>query len=75
MDTKSVWTEFQCAVGSLPPQMRACYLLHDMFDISSADIAEMLGISPAACLHHVYVARRQIVLHFGPDAHAASNTH
>jgi RNA polymerase sigma-70 factor, ECF subfamily len=48
------------ALERLTPPQRAAFLLHDMFDVPFAEIAETLGQSEAAARQHAARARQQV---------------
>jgi RNA polymerase sigma-70 factor (ECF subfamily) len=48
------------ALERLTPAQRAAFLLHDMFDVPFAEIADTLGQSEAAVRQHATRARRQV---------------
>ena len=65
MNTTTVWMDFRTALESIPAHVRACYVLHDMFEVGRDDVAEMLGVSPDACFAHVELARKTMLLSIG----------
>jgi RNA polymerase sigma factor (sigma-70 family) len=56
----SLTTAFLLLLARLTPKERAAYLLHEIFDQSYAEIAEMLELDEAACRKLVSRARQNI---------------
>ena len=54
-----VWTEFQAALSTLRPEVRAAFLLHEVFQANYEDSARIIGIPLATCRDHVQVARHR----------------
>lgn len=52
-----VWSEFMAALDVLAPQVRAAYLLHEVFEAGYDDIARLIGQPAQVCRGHVEYAR------------------
>ncbi len=57
----------QVVVAALPLRQRECLLLRARAKFSTADVAELLGISEGVVKGHLVHARRKLMQHFGPD--------
>ena len=57
---ESVTMAFLVVLDSMTPAERVAFVLHDVFRYSFADIAEIVGRSPAACRQLASSARRRI---------------
>ncbi|MEV5965993.1 RNA polymerase sigma factor SigJ [Kribbella sp. NPDC051952] len=57
---ESVDMAFLIVLEAMTPPERVTFLLHDVFRYSFAEIAEMVGRTPAACRQLAYSARRRI---------------
>src|SRR5581483_11154824 len=69
-DRESISTAFLLLLERLSPQERAAYLLHEVFDYSHAEVAEMVGASEAACRQWFHRAQRHLA--DGRPRHARS---
>ncbi|WP_454830897.1 hypothetical protein [Pseudoxanthomonas wuyuanensis] len=58
-----VWAVFLTALGLLPRQMRAAYLLHDIFKADWPEVSAVLGLPCWICRRNVESARRQMQSH------------
>jgi RNA polymerase sigma-70 factor (ECF subfamily) len=61
--TESISTAFLLLLGSLGPVERAVFLLHEVFDYSYAEIAEIVGKSEANCRQMAHRAQQHIREH------------
>jgi RNA polymerase sigma-70 factor (ECF subfamily) len=61
VDAESISMAFLVLLESLTPAERASYLLHEVFDYSHAEVAEILGKDEAACRQLVHRARSHLV--------------
>jgi DNA-directed RNA polymerase specialized sigma24 family protein len=52
-----VWAEFIAALDTLAPDVRAAFLLHEVFEASYDDIARLIGKPAHTCRNHVEYAR------------------
>ncbi|WP_158986064.1 sigma factor-like helix-turn-helix DNA-binding protein [Lysobacter panacisoli] len=52
-----VWSEFMAVIDALAPDVRAAFLLHEVFETSYDDIARMIGEPVEVCRTHVEYAR------------------
>jgi DNA-directed RNA polymerase specialized sigma24 family protein len=52
-----VWSEFMAALDALAPDVRAAFLLHEIFEASYDDIARLIGEPADTCRNHVEHAR------------------
>lgn len=52
-----VWAEFIVALGALEPQVRAAFLLHEVFEADYAETARLVGLPVDQCRAHVEHAR------------------
>ena len=59
-DTASISLAFLVLLESLSPDERAAYLLHEIFDYSHAEVAELLGKQEAACRQLAHRARQRV---------------
>lgn len=67
---EGVWEEFQELLDSLPPKVRAAFLLRAVLEASDEEISARIGENTATCRH--YLARaRELVL---ASAYARGNT-
>ncbi|UOE22063.1 RNA polymerase sigma factor SigJ [Thermobifida halotolerans] len=57
---ESVTTAALIVMAELKPDERVAFVLHDVFDVPHAEIAEMLRVSPAACRQLASRARRRV---------------
>jgi RNA polymerase sigma-70 factor (ECF subfamily) len=60
VDPESISLAFLVLLESLTPQERAVYLLHEVFDYSHGEIAEMLGNDEAACRQLLHRAKTSV---------------
>lgn len=61
-----VWSEFICALDSLEPDIRAAFLLHEVFEASYEEIARLIGEPAETCRAHVEYAREHAVFRKSP---------
>jgi RNA polymerase sigma-70 factor (ECF subfamily) len=61
VDSESISMAFLVLLESLTPAERASYLLHEVFDYSHAEIAEILGKEEVACRQLVHRARAHVL--------------
>ncbi|KRA17375.1 MULTISPECIES: sigma factor-like helix-turn-helix DNA-binding protein [unclassified Lysobacter] len=52
-----VWSEFRAALNLLAPEVRAAFLLHEVFEAGYDDIARLIGQPAQVCRSHVEYAR------------------
>ncbi|MGO1070729.1 sigma factor-like helix-turn-helix DNA-binding protein [Lysobacter sp. CA199] len=52
-----IWSEFMVTLDALPPQVRAAFLLHEVFEAGYDDIARLIGQPTQVCRDHVDQAR------------------
>jgi len=57
---ESVSMAFLVVLESMPPAERVAFILHDVFGYSFAEVAEIVGRTPAACRQLATSARRRI---------------
>ena len=57
LDRESLATKAREAVDRLPDSCRAAFVLRDLEDLTTAEVAEVLGIEPAAVRQRVHRAR------------------
>ena len=57
---ESVSMAFLVVLESVPPAERVAFILHDVFGYSFAEVAEIVGRTPAACRQLATSARRRI---------------
>ncbi len=57
---ESVSMAFLVVLESMPPAERIAFILHDVFGYSFAEVAEIVGRTPAACRQLATSARRRI---------------
>jgi RNA polymerase sigma-70 factor, ECF subfamily len=60
VDTGSISLAFLVLLESLTPEERAAYLLHEIFDYSHAEVAQLLGKQEAACRQLAHRARVRV---------------
>lgn len=58
-----VWSEFMAALDALAPEVRAAFLLHEIFEASYDDIARLIGLPAGTCRHHIEQARAHAIDH------------
>jgi RNA polymerase sigma factor (sigma-70 family) len=68
---ESVSIAFLVVLESMPPAQRVAFILHDVFRYSFAEVAEIVGRTPAACRQLASSARRRIRTAQAPAAPAA----
>jgi RNA polymerase sigma factor (sigma-70 family) len=68
---ESVSMAFLVVLDSMTPAERVAFILHDVFRYPFADVAEIVGRTPAACRQLASSARRRIDASQGPVAPAA----
>jgi len=69
---ESVSMAFLVVLESMTPAERVAFILHDVFGYSFAEVAEIVGRSPAACRQLASSARRRIRSAPAPTTPAAS---
>lgn len=52
-----IWSEFMAALDTLAPDVRAAFLLHEIFETNYDDIARLIGQPADTCRSHVEYAR------------------
>jgi DNA-directed RNA polymerase specialized sigma24 family protein len=52
-----IWSEFMAALDALAPDVRAAFLLHEIFETNYDDIARLIGQPAETCRGHVEYAR------------------
>jgi DNA-directed RNA polymerase specialized sigma24 family protein len=57
--TQHVWAEFIAALGAMDPQVRAAFLLHEVFEADYAETARLVGLPVEQCRTHVEHARER----------------
>ncbi|MEU0831704.1 RNA polymerase sigma factor SigJ [Streptomyces sp. NPDC005969] len=68
---ESVHMAFLVVLDSMTPAERIAFILHDVFRYSFAEVAEVVGRTPAACRQLASSARRRIRASQAPEATAA----
>src|SRR6478735_12743444 len=68
---ESVTMAFLVVLESMTPAERVAFVLHDVFRYPFADIAQIVGRSPAACRQLASSARRRIRVSHGPTTPVA----
>src|SRR5216683_6399418 len=68
---ESVGMAFLVVLESMTPAQRVAFILHDVFRYSFAEVAEIVGRTPAACRQLASSARRRIRASQAPAAPAA----
>ena len=53
----NVWSEFVSVLDTLAPDVRAAFLLHEIFEAGYDDIARLIGKPAETCRKHVEYAR------------------
>jgi RNA polymerase sigma-70 factor (ECF subfamily) len=53
-----IWSAFTAALATMAPDVRAAFLLHEVFEASYDDIARLIGEPAETCRNHVEYARR-----------------
>src|SRR5262245_50792484 len=61
IQAESISTAFLVLLESLTPLERAVYLLHEVFDYSHAEVAEIVGRDELACRQLLFRARKDLV--------------
>lgn len=61
-----VWLEFTAVLETLAPDVRAAFLLHEVFEASYDDIALLIGLSAQTCRDHVEYAREHAIPRMPP---------
>ncbi|MFF5446350.1 RNA polymerase sigma factor SigJ [Streptomyces sp. NPDC012888] len=69
---ESVGMAFLVVLEAMTPAERVAFVLHDVFRYSFAEVAEMVGRSPAACRQLASSARRRVRAAGAPTAPAAA---
>jgi DNA-directed RNA polymerase specialized sigma24 family protein len=62
---------FLVVLDSMTPAERVAFILHDVFGYSSAEVAEIVGRTPAACRQLASSARRRLRASQAPAAPTA----
>ncbi|MBF6469312.1 RNA polymerase sigma factor SigJ [Nocardia beijingensis] len=65
---ESISMAFLVVLDSMTPAERVAFVLHDVFRYSFAEVAEVVGRTPAACRQLASSARRRIRTSQGPSA-------
>ncbi|MEU2038582.1 RNA polymerase sigma factor SigJ [Nocardia niwae] len=65
---ESISMAFLVVLDSMTPAERVAFVLHDVFRYSFAEVAEVVGRTPAACRQLASSARRRIHTSQGPSA-------
>lgn len=52
-----IWSEFMAALAALEPDVRAAFVLHEIFEAGYEDIARLIGQPAHTCRQHVEYAR------------------
>ncbi|MEU6038597.1 RNA polymerase sigma factor SigJ [Actinomadura sp. NPDC047616] len=68
---ESVTMAFLVVLESMTPAERVAFVLHDVFRFSFAEVAEIVGRTPAACRQLASSARRRVRASQGPATPAA----
>ncbi|WP_433434983.1 RNA polymerase sigma factor SigJ [Nonomuraea sp. CA-141351] len=68
---ESVNMAFLVVLDSMTPAERVAFILHDVFQYSFAEVAEIIGRTPAACRQLAWSARRRIGASQAPATPAA----
>ena len=68
---ESVSMAFLVVLESMTPAERVAFILHDVFRYPFAEVAEIVGRTPAACRHLASSARRRVRASQAPAAPAA----
>ncbi len=71
---ESVTMAFMVVLEAMTPAERVAFILHDVFRYPFADVADVLGRSPAACRQLTSSARRRIGVARAPAAPVPSQT-
>jgi RNA polymerase sigma-70 factor (ECF subfamily) len=69
---ESISMAFLVVLESMTPAERVAFILHDVFGYAFAEVAEIVGRTPAACRQLASSARRRISASQAPAAPAAS---
>jgi RNA polymerase sigma factor (sigma-70 family) len=69
---ESINMAFLVVLDSMTPAERVAFILHDVFRYSFAEVAEIVGRTPAACRQLASSARRRIRASQGPPATPAA---
>ncbi|GHC84010.1 sigma factor-like helix-turn-helix DNA-binding protein [Streptomyces flavofungini] len=64
--SESITMSFLVVLESMPPAERVAFMLHDVFQYPYAEIADIVGRTPAACRQFAASARRRIRTSYGP---------
>lgn len=65
---ESISMAFLVVLDSMTPAERVAFVLHDVFRYSFAEVAEIVGRSPAACRQLASSARRRVDISRGPSS-------
>ncbi|TGB10308.1 RNA polymerase sigma factor SigJ [Streptomyces sp. MZ04] len=71
---ESITMAFLVVLESMTPAERVAFILHDVFQYPFADVAEIVGRSPAACRQLATSARRRIRAYEAPSTSASQRT-
>ncbi|MDR7097865.1 RNA polymerase sigma-70 factor (ECF subfamily) [Lysobacter niabensis] len=66
-----VWSEFMSALDALAPDVRAAFLLHEVFEAGYDDIASLIGQPADTCRTHVEYAREHALSRMRPPGRQA----
>lgn len=69
-----VWSEFMAALNGLAPDMRAAFVLHEIFEAGYDDIARLIGLPAETCRRHVEHARGYTLDRMRPLCHKTEST-
>ena len=72
---ESISMAFLVVLDSMTPAERVSFVLHDIFRYTFAEIADVVGRTPAACRQLASSARRRIDTSRDPSTTGASNRH
>ncbi len=63
------------AVAALPERQRACVALHHFADLTTAEVADVLGVAPATVRSNLRDARAALRVALGEDVHEPVEAH
>ncbi|UNK47917.1 hypothetical protein MNR01_08935 [Lysobacter sp. S4-A87] len=61
-----IWSVFISALDGLEPDVRAAFLLHEVFEASYDEIARLIGEPADTCRAHVEYAREHTLTYLQP---------
>ncbi|MBF8191792.1 RNA polymerase sigma factor SigJ [Nonomuraea sp. K274] len=70
---ESINMAFLVVLESMTPAERVAFILHDVFRYSFAEVAEIVGRTPAACRQLAWLARRRVQASQAPAAPTAQH--